>query len=191
MALLKNKDTTFIARELLGKSLTTNIDGIVTGGTIVETEAYLGTSDKACHAYNEVVTKRNEVMYQEAGTIYVYLCYGMHYLLNFVTGPENHPHAVLVRAIEPQTGIDFMLARRKQNKLTPNITNGPGKLTQALGIHALHNKMKTGTLIQLKNQLDVSENQIVSSPRVGVNYAEECASWPLRFRIKNNQYAGK
>jgi DNA-3-methyladenine glycosylase len=176
---------------MLGMRLTTNIDGMLTGGIIVETEAYLGTIDKACHSYNGVVTKRNEVMYQEAGIIYIYLCYGMHYLLNFVTGPKNHPHAVLVRAIEPQTGINFMLARRKQTKLTPNLTNGPGKLTQALGIHAMHNRMKTGTMIQLKNRLNIPENQIVSSPRVGVNYAEEWANRPLRFRLKNNQYAGK
>jgi DNA-3-methyladenine glycosylase len=158
---------------------------------IVETEAYLGKIDKACHTYNSKKTKRNEVMYQEAGIIYIYLCYGMHHLLNFVTGPKDYPNAVLIRAIEPVTGIDIMMERRNLKNPGPEISNGPGKLTKALGIHNSMNKSIIGDYIHLENNITVSSRHIIESPRVGVSYAEECADWPLRFRIRNNKYAGK
>ena len=101
---------------------------------IVEVEAYLGATDKACHSYNNKRTKRTEAMFESGGISYVYLCYGMHYLFNVVVGEKNNPCAILIRAIEPIDGIKVMLKRRNFAKLKNNLTNGPGKLTQSLGI---------------------------------------------------------
>lgn len=101
---------------------------------IIETEAYCGVIDKASHAYNSRRTKRTEIMYTEGEISYVYLCYGLHHLFNIVTNRKNIPHAILIRAIKPEIGIDLMLKRRNQKKIGPNLTNGPGSLCQALGL---------------------------------------------------------
>src|ERR1700758_5372076 len=105
----KRRDVLFLSRDLLGKYLLTAFDGQLTGGMIVETEAYQGPEDKASHAYQNRRTKRNEVMYHSGGICYVYLCYGIHSLFNIVTNIENIPHAILIRAIKPTIGVDFML----------------------------------------------------------------------------------
>ena len=111
------EDVVKIARELLGKVLVTNFNGILTSGMIVETEAYAGTTDKASHAYGGRRSARTEIMYMPGGTAYVYLCYGIHHLFNVVTNAINIPHAILIRGIEPIDGIETMLARRGKDKL--------------------------------------------------------------------------
>src|SRR4051812_46628552 len=127
-------DTVQIARELLGKLLVIpNEQGERVSGMIVETEAYLGAEDRGAHSYGRRRTARNEVMYGLAGHVYVFLVYGMYYQFNVVTGPVDHPHAILVRAIEPVDGIEIMRDRRGNMK-DQNLTSGPGKLAIALGI---------------------------------------------------------
>ena len=127
-------NVTDLARSLLGKFFFTDINGIVTGGMITETEAYEGVTDRASHAYGGLRSKRTEVMYAPGGHSYVYLCYGIHYLFNIVTSPKDVPHAVLIRGIFPLTGIQEMLIRTGKDKSDYSLTNGPGKLTKALGI---------------------------------------------------------
>jgi DNA-3-methyladenine glycosylase len=183
-------DVVQLSRELLGKYLVTEWEGVRTVGKIVETEAYRGPEDKASHAWNNRRTKRTSVMFEEGGLAYVYLCYGIHHLFNVVTGPEGAPHAVLIRALEPVEGTDQMLGRRKMEKIAPRLCAGPGSLSQAMGIHTEH----TGTAlyqarspIQIEDRGEtVSEENIIASPRVGVDYAAECALWNWRFRIKNS-----
>lgn len=178
-------DVLVISQELLGKVLYSNVGGVLTGGVIIETEAYRGIDDRACHAYGDRRTKRTEVMYQEGGICYVYLCYGMHALLNVVTHGLGHPHAVLIRALTPTLGIDCMRQRRKKNKNESQLTSGPGSLTQALGITTQHNGISLeGSLIWIEDQgIIVNPENIISSPRVGVDYAGEDARLPWRFRL--------
>jgi DNA-3-methyladenine glycosylase len=179
------EDVVTIAKELLGKYLMTDKSGTVTGGIITETEAYAGAVDKASHAYNNRRTKRTEVMFGKGGTAYVYLCYGIHHLFNVVTGPSETPHAVLIRAVKPIEGIDEMLRRRKAEKLSPNISSGPGTVSQALGIKVSDTgEDLTGNKIWIEDRgLKITEEQISAGPRVGIDYAQEDASLPYRFRI--------
>lgn len=177
-------DVVNIAEKLLGKLLLTKIGKEpVTGGIIIETEAYKGPEDKACHAYNMRRTKRTEVMFHQGGISYVYLCYGMHTLLNIVTGGENMPHAVLIRAIKPTVGIETIKKRRKGK---PLLADGPGKVCQALGICIEHNGLSLlGKTIWIEDtSLYFHKNQITKGPRVGVDYAEEHALLPWRFQLK-------
>ena len=113
------------ARNLLGKKLVTFIDGRYCAGIITETEAYRAPDDKACHAYQNKRTPRTEIMFGAPGYAYVYLCYGIHNLLNVVTGPKESAHAVLIRSIQPTEGIDIMLQRRGLSN-PKNLANGPG-----------------------------------------------------------------
>ena|SRR3990167_9038776 len=181
------EDVVAIGRELLGKFLFTSIDGSLTGGMITETECYKGAEDKACHAYQNRRTKRTEVMFAEGGVAYVYLCYGMHNLLNIVTNQRNVPHAILIRSIKPTIGIETMLIRRDKNCLDSTLTTGPGTVTEALGITRSHNGISLqGSTIWLEDRkISFDENQIIASPRVGISYAEEHAHLPWRFRIMN------
>ncbi len=169
-----------IARQLLGKWLLTNIGGKVTGGMILETEAYEGPHDRACHAYKNRRTPRTEVMFGEGGHAYVYLCYGMHCLFNVVTGPENTAHAVLIRALLPTDGIEEMVRRRKKAK---NLTTGPATVCKALGIERIH----SGSDL-LKGPIWIEDRgftpeEVIASPRIGIDYAGEDALLPWRFRI--------
>lgn len=185
-------DVNVLAQQLLGKQLFTYIDGIVTGGVIVETEAYAGVVDKASHAFGGRLTERTKTMYLAGGVAYVYLCYGIHHLFNVVTGPLNTPHAVLIRGLEPTAGIDTMLERRRMNKLKPNLTGGPGALAKALGIDKRLNAMDlTADQIWIEDGLQLGGEQIVSSPRVGVAYAAEHASLPWRYYVKGNRFVSK
>src|ERR1700761_6228214 len=122
----QNTDVVALSKDLLGKYLFTRINGAVTGGYIVETEAYNGIIDKASHAYGNRKTNRTEVMFRNGGIIYVYLCYGIHEMLNIVTSTEGHAQAILIRAINPTDGIEKMLERKKMEALKDNITRGPG-----------------------------------------------------------------
>ena len=185
-------DVNRLAKELLGKYLYTNIEGVLTGGMIVETEAYAGVEDKASHAYGGRLTDRTKTMYLAGGMSYVYLCYGIHHLFNVVTGPVNTPHAVLIRGMEPVVGIYDMLQRRNMIALKPNISAGPGALAKALGIdRSLNGKDLLGDEIWIEDGLPVAANEIVAAPRVGVAYAAEHALLPWRYYVKGNKFVSK
>ena len=188
----QREDVLLISRELLGKILCTNFHNKLTSGIIVETEAYGGTNDKASHAYGGRRTNRTEVMYAPGGTAYVYLCYGIHHLFNVVTNKKNIPHAVLIRAIEPIEGMDIMLKRRNMKKLLPKLTAGPGILSQALGISINNSGV---SLLNNSIWIEKSDNnypfgdfKIISSPRVGCQYAGEDAKNTWRFKIEGNSW---
>lgn len=190
-AFYRQHDVTVIAKDLLGKILVTNINGVRTAGMIVETEAYGGIVDRASHAWNNRRTKRTEVIYQPGGLAYVYLCYGIHYLFNVVTNIENTPHAVLIRALQPVDGID-MMQRRYNNKPSAKLTAGPGSLCKAMGIDtALNGESLTGKKVWIETGQDIADDNIVISTRVGVQYAGEDAYLPYRFSIKNNDWVSK
>lgn len=176
-----------IAKELLGKSLFSTIGGTLTGGIITETEAYRGPQDRACHAYNNLRTPRTEPMYQNGGIAYVYLCYGVHNLLNVVTAKSGTPHAVLIRAISPTHGIEKLLARRKKATMDRRLTTGPGALSQALGItreQNFHSLDKEPLWIE-DTGLKPDPSMIKATPRIGVDYAGEDAKLPWRFVLEN------
>lgn len=189
----QKQDVVSLAKQLLGKQLFTQIDGVLTGGTIVETEAYNGVIDKASHAYNGRYTPRTATMYQSGGVSYVYLCYGIHHLFNVVTGSEGTPHAVLIRGIEPVVGLEQMLVRRGMEKFANRVTAGPGALAKALGIDKnLNAKDLLGDEIWIEdNGVLFKGEDIVSSPRVGVDYAEDHALLPWRFYVKGNKFVSK
>lgn len=157
---------------------------------IIETEAYKGAEDKACHAYNNRRTLRTDVMFGPGGIAYIYLCYGIHHLFNIVTNTEGTPHAILIRSIFPTHGIDKMLIRRKKSKQDKSLTAGPGSLTQALGIQKKHNGISLqGPKIWLEDySLDIKKTHIVSTPRIGIDYAEEHAALPWRFLLAINTF---
>jgi len=192
-AFYQRDDVLTISRELLGKFLFTRVNGELTGGMIVETEAYRGTEDRASHAWNGRLTSRTRIMYEAGGVAYVYLCYGIHNLFNVVTAAAGVPHAVLIRAIEPTEGIDVQLERRKMTVLHPRITAGPGALSRALGITRELNGMHLGSdSVWIEERGMVIENKaIVTGPRVGVSYAGAHALFPWRFSIRNNKFVSK
>lgn len=177
------EDVVEISRDLLGKYLFTNFNGELTGGIIIETEAYNGIVDRASHAYNNRRTDRTEIMFGEGGVAYVYLCYGIHSLFNVVTNKKNIPHAVLIRSIQPTHGIELMMKRRNKKTLDKSLTNGPGTVAKALGIH--YSKSSTSLLgneIWIENRnLKVKKEQVEISKRIGVDYAGEDAHLPYRF----------
>src|SRR2546428_9242912 len=135
------EDVVQISKDLLGKFLLTNIDGVTSGGMIVETEAYRAPNDRASHAFDNRKTERTKTMFLEGGVSNVYLCYGIHHLFNIVTNVEEVPHAILIRAIEPTDGIETLLSRRNMLKLEKRIAAGPGAMSKALGIGKLHNAL--------------------------------------------------
>ncbi len=184
---------TEMALQLIGKQLFTLIDGELTGGTIVETEAYNGVLDKASHAYGGRLTKRTEPMYAAGGLSYVYLCYGIHHLFNVVTGNEGNPQAVLIRGLVPTHGLEIMLQRRNMTALKPNLTAGPGALAKALGIdRSLNAKDLSGGEIWIEdNGIGFPEEQLVAAPRIGVAYAGDHALLPWRYYVKGNQFVSK
>lgn len=184
-----SEDTLSLSQNLLGKYLMTNIGNQgITGGMIVETEAYMAPEDKASHAFNHRRTSRTEVMFGSGGHAYIYLCYGMHHLFNIVTGTEDHPHAILIRALEPTDGIELMLKRSGKEKVSPRLTAGPALLTKALGLTSQESGTSlTGDTIWLEDRgVVVPEADIVASPRIGVDYAEEYADHPWRFSIRDH-----
>lgn len=189
----QNPDVLFLAKDLLGKVLFTQIEGEVTAGIIVETEAYFGIQDKASHAYGGRRTNRTETMYAAGGVSYVYLCYGLHHLFNVVTSVTDEPHAVLIRAIEPLKGKEIMERRRNMPVQKPAISSGPGSAAKALGIDRTFNtKDLTGEDIWIEDHgIRYTDKDIVATPRVGIGYAEEHADLPWRFFVKGNKYVSK
>lgn len=192
-------DTQEVAKNLLNKYLVHKIGGKLLIGKIVEVEAYIGPEDKAAHSYNNLRTARNEVMYGPPGFAYVYLIYGMYYCMNVVTEKPGKPAAVLIRAVEPVKGIEEMAFNRygkktkglKKNCLL-NLTNGPGKLCQSLGISKKnYGDDLTGDLLSIYADFQTPKPEIISTPRINIGYAEEAVHHPWRFYVKDNPFVSK
>ena len=187
-----------VALKLLGKTLVyQNKSGHYLSGMIVETEAYLGLNDPACHSFGGKKTSRNLHLYQDAGHTYVYLIYGMYHCMNFITGNTKTPEAVLIRAIEPLEGLSYMKKNRKgpssKNKNPSYLTSGPGKLCQAFGFNLNHNKWnltqkKSYPSIYVLDNKPISMKKICKTHRIGIQNTGQAALWPLRFYIKNNNF---
>src|SRR5258705_9366245 len=186
----QQKNVLQIAKELLGKILVTNWTGMITSGRIVECEAYEGVVDKASHASGGRRTARNEIMYGEGGYAYVYLCYGIHHLFNVVTNSKDEPHAILIRALDPIEGIEEMLLRTHKKKLGHTLARGPGNVSKALGIFTKHTGISlSGNKIFIADDGEkYSKNEIVASPRIGVDYAGKDALLPYRFYVRGNPF---
>ena len=178
-------DVLAVSRELLGKVLCTSIDGQLTTAVITETEAYAGVTDKASHAYGDRRTKRTEPIYGLGGHAYVYLCYGIHHLFNVVSNIADVPHAILIRAGVPADGVDHILRRRRKRIIDKKLLGGPGTLAQGLGITTAltATSLIDGPIWIEDRGLSVSDDAIVIGARVGIDYAQEDASRPYRFRI--------
>ena len=183
-------DVLLIARELLGKVLVSKWNGIETAGRIVECEAYDGVADKASHAFDGRRTTRNEAMYADAGTAYIYICYGIHHLFNVVTNEKNIPHAILIRALDPVSGIEKMLERRKKKMPDHSLTKGPGSLSVAMGISVKHNhySLLSNRLYIADDGFKVREKDMLVSPRIGVASSGDAAIYPYRFFLKGNPF---
>jgi DNA-3-methyladenine glycosylase len=185
-------DTPLIARELIGKSLVVPAEnGIRVSGMIVETEAYLGIADRAAHSFGGKRTGRTEIMYAEGGHVYIFLVYGMHHQLNFVTGPADHPHAILIRAVEPYEGIEIM--RKRRGKMGDrNLTSGPGKLCKAFAIDKTFNGAHLeGGEIWVEEYRKPLAEEIAAGTRIGIDYAGEDAKRPWRFWLKDNIFVSR
>ena len=182
------RDTEIVARELLGSVLECKTPDGVAAGRIVETEAYVGEHDLACHAAAGR-TRRTAPLYGPPGTAYVYFIYGVHWCVNAVTREEGLPSAVLIRAIEPLAGIQLMRARRPAAKRDVDLTNGPGKLCAALGIDARHNAMPlTAGELRILGGTPVPDAAVQITPRIGIT---ECADWPLRWIVADSPYVSR
>lgn len=183
-------DVIGLSKKLLGKYLCTNIKGKYCSGMIVETEAYKAPEDHGSHAFGNLRTARTEAMFAKGGSAYVYLIYGIYKLFNVITHKEGVAHAILVRAIEPVEGTETMLYRRKMKDMKKNLCSGPGLLTQALGIDMTHNKTDlTGKMLWIEDRGKyIPPEQVICSPRVGLNISEPYKSIPWRFRIKDNPW---
>ncbi len=186
------EDTPAVARDLLGKLLVVPDEGgRRVSGIIVETEAYLGAEDRAAHSYGGRRTARTEATFALGGHIYVFFVYGMYYQLNVVTGPIDHPHVVLIRAIEPVDGIDRMRERRGAMK-DRNLTSGPGKLCIALGIDRSYNTADlTGDRIWLEDHLLIPDKEVSAGKRIGIDYAGDDVDKPWRFWVTENGFVSR
>lgn len=175
---------------LLGKVLVTNNNGELTSGKIIEVEAYTGVNDPASHSYKGRRTKRTEIMYDEGGKIYVYKIHGIHICLNIVVNKKDIPECIFIRALEPVDGIEIMKKRRKNSDLK-NLTSGPAKLTQALGIDmSFYGESLESKRIYILNN-NISCENIGRSPRINIDYAGEAKNYLYRFFIKGNPFLSK
>lgn len=184
------QDTVHVARALLGCVLCRRLDGETLTARIVETEAYLGANDSSSHARGGHRSQRNESMYLEGGHAYVYFTYGMHWCLNVVTQEEGVAEAVLLRAAQPLRGIESIRARRPKAKKDFDLMNGPGKICMALGVdRQLDGESLRGERLFLtERDIDVDDEEIAVSARIGVENSGESALWPLRFFLRGNRY---
>jgi DNA-3-methyladenine glycosylase len=184
-------DVLAVAREMLGKHVFTCIDGELTGGRIVETEAYRHEGDPSITLHLQRKRKQAEALYQPGGHAYLYTVYRVHTLFNITVNDAAHPDAVLIRAIEPLQGVEIMLRRRGLAKLARNLTAGPGVLSQALGLTpALNGELVTGPHIWLAEAGEsIADENVLASSRVGLEYAgEEAVALPWRFRVKDSKW---
>lgn len=188
-----NRDAIIVAREMIGKTLVHDMNGQRITGMIVETEAYMGIDDKASHSYGGKRTPRVEVMYGHPGFSYVFMIYGMYYCFNAITKKQGNPQAVLIRAVQPLEGMEWMAQRRFNQPYGQlaanrrrNLTNGPGKLCAAMAIDCSFNGIDLcGDRLYLEHE----KNQgftIIETQRVGIDYAQEARKYPWRFYIKDN-----
>ncbi len=196
-----DRDTRLVARELLGKYLVRVQDGVPLALRLIETEAYIGRMDKACHAYNYRRTRRTETLFAAPGTAYIYLIYGMHHCLNFVTEAEGEPAAVLIRGGEVRAGLSFLTRNRfgkSAGELSPgqrkNFLNGPGKLCRALALTRAQNGCSLlGDELYVCDDLadlgmetpaeDRAPPDIKTGKRIGIDYAEEAADFLWRYYL--------
>lgn len=183
------QDTTKVACELLGKKLVHKKNNQITSGIIIETEAYLGIEDPACHTFEGRKTPKVASMYKHGGHAYVYFIYGIHFCFNVVTENEHKPEAVLIRALFPVEGINLMRQRRKFNESRPNkdLCSGPGKLAQAMAFdRSTDGVLLTSSELWIEEEISFSavEKNIITSERVGIDYAGDAKFWPLRFSFQ-------
>ena len=185
------RSTLTVARELLGKWLVRIVDGQRLSGLIVEVEAYIGEDDAACHAACGR-TPRNEAMYGPPGHAYVYFIYGMHHCLNVVTEETGFPAAVLIRALEPLEGLDIM-RRYRSGRPDRELTNGPAKLCQALAIDRVFNGVDlcTGEVLFIEEGRMVAQEEVGTSPRIGIKADELAMSIPWRFYLQGNAFVSR
>lgn len=191
IAFFQRPDVLIIARELLGKHLYTRIDGVITAGRIVETEAYRHEGDHSLTLHLQRKRHQAQGLHVPGGHAYIYTVYNRHALFNIAAHDAAHPDAVLIRAIEPLVGIAEMTLRRGLEKPGRNLTAGPGVLSQALGITpALSGELVTGPEIWFEDHGQaVADADIVASARVGLAYAgEEAAGLPWRFRVRDSRW---
>jgi DNA-3-methyladenine glycosylase len=183
-----NRDTELVSREMLGMLLQCNTPDGRTSGVIVETEAYLGEHDLACHAAAGR-TVRTAPLYERPGIAYVYFIYGTYWCFNAVTRAEGLPSAVLVRAVEPVEGLDLMRRRRPRARRDRDLTNGPGKLCLAMGIDGSMNRLslQRGSLV-IRDYTSYPDSAIAVTPRIGITRS---ADWPLRWIVSGNDYVSK
>ena len=178
-----NRDTITVARELLGTKLVRDFNGPILSGMITETEAYLGINDSACHA-SKGRTPRNSVMFGSAGVAYVYIIYGMHYMLNIVTEQKDKPCAILIRTIKPLDGLEKMESFRGEKG--KELGNGPAKLCQALAIDKSLNGLDVtkSKSLWIESHNKIPAELIDAGPRIGIEYADpKDRNAPCRFRI--------
>lgn len=186
------RDAVTVGKDILGKIIVKKTaDGRIMSGRITEVEAYMGITDKASHSYGGRRTKRTEVMYKEGGYSYVFLIYGMYECFNVTVGREGDPQAVLIRGVEPLENKNFMWEKRKVKK-EKDISNGPGKLTKALGITREDNgaDLIAGENLWLEDD-GYKVKDIVETTRIGIDYAEEDTLKPWRFYIKDSIFVSK
>lgn len=181
------RDTITVAKELIGKILVHNTDDGIIKGRIVETEAYIGSIDKASHAYNNRRTSRTEIMFGIGGFSYVFLIYGMYNCMNIVTNEIGRGEAVLIRALEPLEGIDLMIERRKTDNLK-NLCSGPGKLCQAIAIDRSCNGLDLcGDKLYLESDdKSLEPFDIIATKRINIDYSEEARDFLWRFVVQSN-----
>lgn len=183
-------ETVHVARALLGCVLWRHFRGQLLAARLVEVEAYLGANDMASHARRGFRSERNESMYLEGGHAYVYLSYGMHWCMNVVTQEADTAEAVLLRAAEPLQGIETMWKQRPKAKRERDLLSGPGKLCAGMLIdNKLDGEPLDGDRLFLTaRDVDLRDEDIAISPRIGVDGAPEAAHWPLRFFIRGNPH---
>lgn len=185
-------DVLIIAKQLLGKTLCTNINQQLTKATITEVEAYCGRTDEGCHAYPNRRTKRTEVMYGQGGFAYVYICYGIHTMLNIVTNKQGLANCILIRAVKPIEGKEYAQKRRGLKKYNYKIATGPGCVGQAMGIDINHYGADLcSNVIWLEDAPKLKKNDVGISQRIGMNFDGPDKYLPWRFFIKNNQWVSK
>lgn len=184
------QDTVTVARSLIGCLLWRKTGRETIAARIVETEAYLGANDSASHARRGLRSERNASMYLEGGHAYVYFTYGMHWCLNVVTQEADLAEAVLLRGLEPVRGVESIRKRRPKAKRDFDLMNGPGKICMALDIdRKLDGERLNGERLYITDRdIDVTDNDIVVTPRIGVENSGEAALWPLRFLLRDSRY---
>ncbi len=185
------RDANDCAVDLLGKKLVHETDHGLVSGMIVEVESYIAPGDAASHAYNNKKTKRTEIHYNPGGLAYIYLIYGMYNCFNIVVNTEDKPEVILVRALEPIDGIEIMNKNRRTNKLT-ELCNGPGKLCQALSITTeQYGYDLCNSTLYLEEFYNISQSDILRSPRINIDYAGEAKDYLWRFYLKDNKFVSK